>query len=967
MKRFNSRNDSPLHRHQNIPAAAVAVVLLACPTWTFAQNTADAPEPIAIEELAAETIVTFAADVLPILQKNCLACHNQTKGRGGLILESPEDILEGGDTGPAVVAKDREKSLLLTLVSHRDDPIMPPARNKVGAVPLTPEQLGILARWIELGATGNVTDLAGATIEWQSLPAGVNPIYSVVVTPDGQFAACGRANQIFVYHLPSGRLVDRLTDPALIDAGLYDKPGVAHRDLVQSIAVSPRGDLLASGGFRTVKLWRRPRDAQRVELPGLSDKPGALTVSPDGKLAAAGQADGAVLVWDLATRQVARRLEGHQAAVTALAFAPDSVTLISASLDKTIRVWNAVSGETTHTIETPAPIRAAVLVRNGTELAAVGEDNVIRVWTLSAEPTERVTLAGSDKPVTSLAAYGDDSARLASAGEDGSITLWNLEDGKKLRTLDHGGPIAAIAVSADGQRIASAGMDNLVRLFNAADGKRIAELKGDIRARRRVAQLERRIEAANHKAEARKKILAEADKRWKAEGETVKKATAARVKAEREFAVKADARDDAAKAKAGADKALADAKAAVDAATDETAKAPAQALAERAEERAKKATEQADKADKAARDAERSRRGAVQNADLAIRSGNRAAEAILHAQAAATDAETTLAQYKADLEAAKKALADTEKPVRAVAFSPDSRLLVTAGDDHRIHTWDAATGAGLDTLDGHGDAVLAVAFAPDGTLVSAAADNTVIRRNPDPHWTLERTIGRFDDPNLLVDRVTSLAFSPDGRLLATGGGEPSRTGQLKLFNTADGTLARTVKDAHSDTILGLAFSPDGKHLATAATDRFVKIFRVEDGSLVRAFEGHTGHVIDVAWRADGEVIASCGADNVIKLWNAETGDQIKTIQGQDKEITSIRYVGQADTLLTTSGDPSVRVSDRTLEGVDDFVYAADATPDGQTIIAGGQDSILRVWLAADGKLVHTFAPPVTTANADGSE
>ncbi len=105
------------------------------------------------------------------------------------------------------------------------------------------------------------------------------------------------------------------------------------------------------------------------------------------------------------------------------------------------------------------------------------------------------------------------------------------------------------------------------------------------------------------------------------------------------------------------------------------------------------------------------------------------------------------------------------------------------------------------------------------------------------------------------------------------------------------------------------------------------------------------------------MLASCGADNVIKLWNAETGDQIKTIQGQDKEITSIRYVGQADTLLTTSGDPSVRVNDRTLEGVDDFVYAADATPDGQTIIAGGQDSILRVWLAADGKLVHSFAPP----------
>ena len=101
-------------------------------------------------------------------------------------------------------------------------------------------------------------------IVWQPLPEGLNPIYAVALTSDGQFAACARANQIFIYHVPSGQLVGRLTDPQLIKEGLYGKPGAAHRDLVQSLAFSPDGDLLASGSFREVKLWRRPRNVQKL-------------------------------------------------------------------------------------------------------------------------------------------------------------------------------------------------------------------------------------------------------------------------------------------------------------------------------------------------------------------------------------------------------------------------------------------------------------------------------------------------------------------------------------------------------------------------------------------------------------------------------------------------------------------------------------------------------------------------------
>src|SRR5690606_18653551 len=109
------------------------------------------------------------------------------------------------------------------------------------------------------------------------------------------------------------------------------------------------------------------------------------------------------------------------------------------------------------------------------------------------------------------------------------------------------------------------------------------------------------------------------------------------------------------------------------------------------------------------------------------------------------------------------------------------------------------------------------------------------------------------------DRVTALDFSPAGDLLATGGGAPSRGGELKLWNVATGQLEREILDAHSDTVLAIEFSPDGKYLATCGADRFMKVFEVASGTLVKAFEGHTHHVLGVSWRADGRLLVTSGA------------------------------------------------------------------------------------------------------------
>jgi len=132
---------------------------------------------------------------------------------------------------------------------------------------------------------------------------------------------------------------------------------------------------------------------------------------------------------------------------------------------------------------------------------------------------------------------------------------------------------------------------------------------------------------------------------------------------------------------------------------------------------------------------------------------------------------------------------------------------------------------------------------------------------------------------------------------------------------------------------------------------------------VKTFEGHTHHVLSVSWKRDGRTLASAGADNVIKVWDFVTGERKKTIDGFEKEVTSISFIGITDQTLASAGDDQIRtVSDsgekiRSFEGGTNFMNSASVTPDGKIVIAGGHDSVLRVWNGASAEVIATFAPP----------
>ena len=902
--------------------------------------------------------VDFERDVYPILDAKCVACHNVAISENGLNLEDVKNILKGGKRGPAVVAKDPDKSPLFTLATRGAQPAMPPLPNKVEAAPLTGKELGILKQWILEGATAGM-GTGGNAVNWQPIPKSVRPIYGAALTHDGQYAAAGRANRVVIYHVPSGEEVAQLTDPALRELQYNGQPmygpGTSHRDFVHALAFHPSGNMLASSSYREVKLWSRPENVQRLNLAGSAGPVPAIAVSADDKWLAVASAENSIKLFQFASGQPDKVLSGHTGSVSGLVFSADGTKVVSCSHDKTLRVWNFADGTVAAQLELPAPLNAIVLVPDGTKAVVACADNKLRVVALpvGAAPTIEREMNGHGGPVTSVAVVLPEGTRVLSGSDDGTARLWEVSNGTQVVSLNLGGPITSVAVSPDGQRFAAAGANQIARLWNAKDYQQIADLKGDMRANRLVAKLtadEAEAKAAvntamnaipaaekvlGEKTEAQKKAAEAKAASEKAAGEAAEKVTAAQAALDAAKKAAEEKKDDAAlqKAAADADKALKDTQAAAKKADDDKTAAI-------------KALEQADKA--------------VQESTTAVAK-------------AKTDHENSVNRHKgieANLATAKIQATEKEKPFRSISFSRNGKRLAVAGDSGTVSTFDGATGAPQGVLEGHTGPVLALAFGPGASLVSTSADQSTRVWDLNPAWALAAVLGpkaeAAQDLNdsVFISRVLCLDFNPEGTLLATGGGDPSRSGELILWDVANRTPAKNLENAHSDTVFGVEFSHDGQYIASCAADKFVKVHEVATGKLVKSFEGHTNHVLDVTWRHGDKQLASAGADNAIKIWNFETGEQQRTIGGYNKQVTAIQFIGRGPNLISCGGDKTVRFHQadngnnfRNFGGATDFMFTASASDDEKIVIAAGQDGTLRVWNGANAQVVKAFEPP----------
>ncbi len=936
-----------------------SLVLFAGGAGALAQDASQAIQP-ADPQLGRAA--DFNIDVFPVFESKCLACHNTTTAESDLVLENVEAVLKGGGSGPAVVAGNPDESLLYKVAARAEEPHMPPLPNKVAAKSLTPQELGILRQWITEGAQPGVAAPMNSTVNWQPVPDSIKSVFSLALDQQARFLAAGRANRIVIYDVTAQQEVAQLTDPALLSvmqdgAPMYG-PGVAHQDFVHALAFSPDGNLLASAGYRVVKLWERQRNIQLQKFTA-DAAPTAVAVSSDGTLAATGYPNGQIRLWNLATGQPGAVLEGNTAAVNGLAFNGDATVLVSGAEDNSLRTWNAADGQAIAVAATPAPIRALALNQDGTQVITGHADNLIRVWPLPQPDVELAVvreIPGHGGPVQSLVLMPTTNEVL-SGSDDATVRVWNLENGQQAFSQNIGGPVTAIAVSADGSLIAASGANNLTRIWGRADNQQKAEIKGDPALDRQVLAMTDEQTVAQSRQALADAAQKEAEKDVTSRDESLKKAN--------------EQKEAADKALAEAETKIAPAEEAVKVATDELAAAPE-------DENLKKKKADAETALKTEVEARDKAKEAVVSAERAV---NLSQEALTASQQRLEESKQTLATattYAGEMEqkvnAVKEQAAQAQQTVRALSFSLDGQQLATGSDNGLIQLWSAATSRHLETLEGHAGAVTDLIALEGGSLLSASADQSAVVWETRPSWKLAARLGAAAENPLdisaspFVDRVLCLDFSPDGTKLATGGGDPSRSGQLHLWDVPNRSLVREFTDAHSDTVFDVEFSWNGQRLVSGAADKFIKVFNVESGEFVRAYEGHTSHVMGVAWKADDSVIASAGADNAIKLWNTTTGEQIRTITGYNKQVTDVDYVGVQDVIITAGGDSQVRSYNanngsprRQFGGSTDFVYAVTATPDEALIISAGEDGAIRIWNGTNGQAITTFEPPAPAA------
>jgi WD40 repeat protein len=423
----------------------------------------------------AEAAPDFSA-VYRLFDERCIECHAIDDYEAGLILETYDGLMKGGETGAAIVPGRSAESLLVKYLRGEVEKdgkkkFMPPGKREK----LSADDITLIEAWIDDGAK---PPAAGLTVKRELRVPKVAPktaprraVTALAFSEKQKLIAVGRYGTVELLAADSRATVRRLE---------------GHAGNVNALSFSADGaQLFAASGENAlsgeVRQWNVADGRLIRTIAAHRDTLYALALSPDGATLATGGYDQQIKLWNVADGTERKTLRGHNGAVFALAFRPDGKLLASASADRTVKLWDTAAGQRRDTLSQPLAEQFTLAWSpDGTRLAVAGADNRIRIYEVSAEAKETtnplLVARFAHEGALSRLVWSRDGKTIASVAQDGTLKLWNVVPASgemRERAVVEKLPDwpSALTFLANDKAVAAGRLDGALEFFDAASGK----------------------------------------------------------------------------------------------------------------------------------------------------------------------------------------------------------------------------------------------------------------------------------------------------------------------------------------------------------------------------------------------------------------------------------------------------------------------------------------------------------------
>jgi WD40 repeat protein len=502
----------------------------------------------------------------------------------------------------------------------------------------------------------------------------------------------------------------------------------------------------------------------------------SVTFSPDGNRIVSGSRDRTLRVWDASTGQpIGKPLVGHEDWVSSVAFSPDGKRIVSGSRDKTLRMWDASTGQP---IGKPLVghedwVSSVAFSPDGKRIVSGSIDKTLRVWDVSTGQPIGKPFEGQADVVTSVA-FSPDGKRIVSGSRDKTIRMWDASTGQPILSLfGHEGWVNSVAFSPDGKRVVSGSSDNTVRVWDESSGQPIGQpFQGH----------EFDVYSVAFSSDGKRIVSGSWDKTvrvWDvSSGQPIGKPFQGHKSYVNSVAFSPDG------------------KRVVSGSSDNTVRVWDES------------------------------------------SGQPIGQPI------------------------GKPYQGQGFDVYSVAFSPDVKRIVSGRRDSTFWIWDASTGQPIgNPFVGHEDWVSSVAFSPDGKrIVSGSRDKTLRMWDASAGQPIGKPFVGHED------WVSSVAFSPDGKRIVSG----SSDNTVRVWDASSGQPIGSPFQGHEQEVSSVAFSPDGRRIVSGSRDKTLRMWDASTGQPIgKPLVGHEDWVSSVAFSPDGKRIVSGSRDNTVRVWDID--------------------------------------------------------------------------------------------------